>query len=75
MTNNLERRIYEHRNNLIKGFTKKYNIHNLVYFEQATDVKVAIEREKNIKNWKRKWKLELIEKDNPGWKDLYDGIV
>jgi len=70
VTDNLKRRIYEHKNNLIKGFTQKYNIHNLVYYEETNDVKIAIEREKNLKNWKRKWKLELIEKENPQWKDL-----
>jgi len=74
MTNNLKRRIYEHKNNLIKGFTEKYNIHNLVYFEQTSNVKAALEREKNIKNWKRKWKIELIEKQNPNWNDLYEMI-
>jgi len=74
ITNNLKRRIYEHKNNLIKGFTQKYNIHNLVYFETTNDVNAAIEREKNIKKWNRKWKLELIEKQNPNWNNLYDNL-
>jgi putative endonuclease len=70
ITNDLQRRIFEHKNNLIKGFTEKYNIHNLVYYEKTSDVNVAIEREKALKFWKRKWKIELIEKNNPAWKDL-----
>jgi putative endonuclease len=70
MTNNLQRRIYEHKNNLIKGFTEKYNIHNLVYYEETNDVKVAIEREKQIKSWSRKKKLLLIDRNNSEWNDL-----
>ena len=69
-TNNLEKRIYEHKNNLVQGFTARYGIHLLVYFEQTTDVNVAIQREKQLKKWNRKWKLELIEKANPEWNDL-----
>ncbi len=69
VTDNLERRIYEHKNNLIKGFTEKYNVHNLVYYEETTDVNVAIEREKQIKSWSRKKKILLIEKENPTWND------
>ena len=71
VTNNLQRRVYEHKNNLIKGFTKKYQVHRLVYFEHTDDIQSAIQREKRIKSWKRKWKLELIEKENPEWNDLY----
>lgn len=71
VTNNLKRRVFEHKNNLIEGFSSKYNIHNLVYYEQTTDIKSAIEREKHIKKWNRKWKLELIEKNNSEWRDLY----
>lgn len=74
MTNDLKRRIYEHKNNLIKGFTEKYNVHNLVYYEETNDVNVAIEREKQIKKWNRKWKLELIEKKNFNWNDLYENL-
>ena len=70
VTNNLERRIYEHKNKIIKGFTEKYNVNSLVYYEQTNDIVSAITREKQIKKWKRKWKLELIEKENPQWKDL-----
>ena len=70
VTDNLQRRIYEHKNNLVKGFTQKYNIHNLVYYEETDDVKVAIEREKQIKSWSRKKKILLIEKENSEWQDL-----
>ncbi len=75
VTNNLIRRIYEHRNNLIDGFTKKYNVHKLVYYEQVNDVYSAMQREKRIKKWKRKWKLRLIESANPDWNDLYEELT
>jgi len=74
-TSNLARRIYEHKNDFIEGFTKKYGIHNLVYFEECDDRDAAIRREKQIKEWKRRWKLEMIEKVNPEWKDLYEQIM
>jgi len=74
ITNNLIKRIYEHKNNLVDGFSKKYHIHNLVYYECLSDARSAITREKLIKEWKRKWKLELIEKDNPNWVDLFDKL-
>lgn len=70
VTNNLERRIYEHRNNLVDGFTKKYNVEKLVYFETASDVLAAIEREKQIKKWRREKKNQLVIEMNPEWKDL-----
>ncbi|MEO1023792.1 MAG: GIY-YIG nuclease family protein [Bacteroidota bacterium] len=70
MTNNLTRRIYEHRNKLLKGYTQKYNLHDLVYYEETDDVGRAIEREKQLKGWKRNRKVKLIEAVNPGWKDL-----
>jgi len=70
VTNNLERRVYEHKNNIVKGFTAKYNVHQLVYFEQTADINSALQREKHLKKWNRKWKLALIEKDNTNWKDL-----
>ena len=70
ITNDLERRLYEHRNHLADGFTAKYNVHKLVYFEQTTDVKSAIEREKQLKGWLRIKKNELVESMNPEWKDL-----
>ena len=70
VTNDLIRRIYEHKNCLVDGFTKKYNVKILVYFEQTTDIESAIAREKCIKKWNRLWKRRLIEKENPEWKDL-----
>jgi putative endonuclease len=75
ITNNLTKRIYEHKNNLIEGFTKKYNIHNLVYYEITNDIRSALAREKRLKKWKRRWKLELIEKSNPKWEDLYNDLL
>ena len=75
VTNDLRRRIYEHKNQLIEGFTKRYNINKLVYFEYTTDVKTAIEREKQIKGWTRKKKNDLIEIMNPEWKDLYPDLL
>ncbi len=74
VTNNLKRRIYEHKHDLIKGFTKKYNVHNLVYFETHNNIKYAIVGEKKLKKWNRQWKINLIEKENPQWEDLYDRI-
>ena len=75
VTSNLQRRVYEHKNKIIDGFTKKYNIKKLVYFEVAEEMLKAIEREKEIKGWLRKKKLELIKGSNPGWKDLYYELV
>jgi putative endonuclease len=75
VTSNLPKRVWEHKNNLVGGFTKKYNIHNLVYFEQTENVQSALLQEKQLKKWKRDWKIELIEKDNPEWKDLYEKIL
>ena len=70
VTNNLERRLYEHRNHLVPGFTDRYNVNKLVYFEYGNDVRSAIEREKQIKGWTRKRKEDLINTINPEWKDL-----
>jgi len=74
VTNNLKKRDWEHKHNVVKGFTEEYDVHTLVYYEQHEDIEQAILREKQIKRWKRKWKLELIEKDNPNWEDLYKQI-
>jgi putative endonuclease len=73
MTNDLERRVYEHKNKLVEGFTKKYNITRMVYFESTDDVTVAIEREKQIKGLLRSKKVELIKTMNPKWEDLSEG--
>ena len=70
VTNNLVRRIYEHKNKLVDGFTKKYNLNKLVYFEETTDVNSAILREKQLKNYKRCKKIALIEKANPTWEEI-----
>jgi putative endonuclease len=75
VSSDLVKRVYEHKNGLANGFTKKYNVHRLVYFELHEHMNAAITREKQIKKWNRAWKLELIEKSNPQWKDLYDDIV
>jgi len=70
VTNSLERRMYEHKNKMIDGFTKRYNLTKLVYFEETSDVRSAIEKEKKLKNWHRDWKIKLINDFNPEWKDL-----
>ena len=75
VTSNLIKRIYAHKKKLIGGFTERYNVDRLVYFESTTDIESAILREKRIKKWKRRWKIDLIEKNNPSWKDLYHEIV
>jgi len=75
VTNNLPRRIWEHRNSLVKGFTQKYGVHNLVYYEQFEEIEQAILREKQMKKWNRNWKIKLINKTNPLWNDLYKEIV
>jgi len=72
MTNNLERRLFEHKNKMVDGFTKKYNVNKLVYFEETSDVHVAIAREKEIKKWRREKKNNLVISMNPEWKDLSD---
>lgn len=71
VTSSLKNRIYQHKNEMIKGFTEKYKIKQLVYFEVHNNIETAITREKQIKKWNRDWKIELIEKDNPAWDDLY----
>ena len=75
VTSNLPQRIRQHKANQFDGFSKKYNVKQLVYFEQYDTAESAITREKQIKKWKRAWKLRLIEKNNPQWKDLYDLIL
>jgi putative endonuclease len=75
VTNNLVRRVYEHKMGLAEGFTKKYKVHRLVYFEQYSDIENAIVREKRLKKWNRAWKIKLIEELNPNWDDLYPSIA
>ncbi len=75
VTNDLLRRVYEHRNDVLEGFTKKCGVHMLAYYEQCTDISVAIWREKRLKTWTREWKIILIESVNPDWKDLYPELV
>ena len=75
VTSHLSRRIYEHRNSLIDGFTKRYGLHMLVFYERHAEMSFAIQREKNIQAWKRDWKIKTISEFNPEWKDLYDGLV
>ncbi len=70
VTSDLRRRVYEHKHKLIDGFTKKYNLTSLVYFETFNNMQDAIQREKQLKNWHREWKINLIESISPGWKDL-----
>jgi putative endonuclease len=74
VTNDISRRAFEHRTGIIKGFTWKYNLHQLAWYDYFEDITVAIQREKQIKEWKRAWKIELIEKTNPDWVDLYDQL-
>ena len=74
VTNNLMRRVYEHKSNTILGFTSRYELHKLVFYEHSTDIYAAIRYEKRIKKWNRQWKIELIEKFNPQWNDLYSNI-
>ena len=75
VTSNLVRRVWQHRKHLAKGFTKKYGLTHLVYYEQHGDMYEAIKREKTIKNWRRTWKIKLIEDANPNWVDLFPKII
>jgi putative endonuclease len=75
VTNDLIRRIFEHRGGFVEGFTKKYGVKRLVYYERHETATAAIQREKNIKHWSRAWKIDLIHSTNPEWRDLYDEIT
>jgi putative endonuclease len=75
VTSNLSKRVWQHREGLIEGFTKQYGVKLLVHYEAYSDVRAAIQREKNIKRWFRRWKLALIEKHNPEWRDLYPELA
>ena len=74
VTNNLERRMSEHQQNLVEGFTKKYHVHHLIYYETTNNINAALQREKQLKKWNRNWKLELIEKSNPVWQEMMTGF-
>ncbi|QDH70508.1 GIY-YIG nuclease family protein [Marilutibacter alkalisoli] len=75
VTSNLVQRTWQHRNDLVAGFTRRYRVHTLVWYEMHPTMQSAITREKAIKEWRRAWKLELIENTNPEWRDLYPGIL
>jgi putative endonuclease len=75
VTSDLIRRVWEHREGMVPGFTKKYGVKTLVYFESYADVGLAIARETRLKKWKRRWKMELIEKSNPSWDDLFHSLM
>jgi len=75
VTSDLVKRVWEHRNGLVEGFSKRYGVHRLVWYEPHGSMESAIQREKRLKEWKRSWKIRLVEKINPGWEDLYSKIV
>ncbi|HEX6439435.1 MAG TPA: GIY-YIG nuclease family protein [Candidatus Binatia bacterium] len=75
VTSDLQKRVWQHKNNALEGFTKRYGVHNLVYYELYGDMLTAVSREKQMKKWNRAWKLELIEKHNPNWNDLWNDII
>ena len=75
VTSNLAERIWQHRQGEIEGFTKQYHVHRLVYFEEHVDIRDALRREKQIKKWRRAWKIRLIERENPRWVDLFDKLI
>ena len=75
ITNDLIKRVHQHKNDEVEGFTEKYNIHRLVWYESCADVREAIMREKQLKDWHRQWKIELIQQTNPTWEDLYDDLI
>ncbi len=75
MTSNLPKRIWEHKNKVVEGFSKKYDLDKLVYYEAHENAESAVKREKRLKKWDRKWKIELIQKQNPDWQDLFESIA
>ena len=75
VTNDLSRRIFEHKNKLVDGFTKRYNLNKLVYVEETADISNALEREKQLKNWHREWKINLIKQANPEWRDFSEEFL
>lgn len=75
VTSDLVKRVWQHKNNAVEGFTKKYEVHQLIYYEQHATAETALNREKRLKEWKRQWKIDLIESINPYWNDLYPKII
>ena len=75
VTSDLIKRVWEHKNDFVEGFTQRYGVHTLVWYEPHESMTAAIQREKAIKEWQRKWKLELIESGSPTWRDLYEGLL
>ena len=75
VTNDLVRRVFEHKNDLVEGFTRRYGVHTLVWFESTSSIQAAIQREKQLQNWRREWKVGLIEQLNPDWNELYEGLL
>lgn len=75
VTSHLIQRVWQHKQDLVEGFTKKYGVHFLVYYEMHEEMRAAIQREKQLKKWNRQWKIILIEKMNPAWKDLWEELV
>ncbi len=75
VSSNLLQRIWQHKSGVMEGFTERYEVHQLVYFEMHADMPTAITREKQLKKWKREWKIALIEKDNPDWRDLWPDVI
>ena len=75
MTNDLVRRVHEHKTDQVEGFTKRYRVHTLVHYEQTNNIGAAIQREKQLKKWRRRWKLNLIEENNPNWDDLFEELI
>ena len=75
VTSDLVKRIWEHKNDIVEGFTKRYRVHDLVWYEEHDSIEDAIQREKNIKDWKRAWKINAIERFNPTWRDLYEDVI
>ena len=75
VTSGLIKRVWEHKNDVVEGFTKRHRVHDLVWFEQHQTIETAIGREKALKAWKREWKIALIEKSNPDWRDLYSELI
>ncbi len=75
VTNDLIRRVYEHKNNGVEGFTETYRVHKLVYWEQSDNIESALQREKQLKKWNRQWKIALIEKQNSNWQDMYEQLL